>query len=447
MSQSRNLTWKRSYEGMPPPAAAAARCLVSAQSPRVRCRCVFPSEGPLYPSPLAELHASPSDFDALANIATVTIPKSEHDILVRRSREYDNLKQALYEGGVSQEALETLINSPSNQQEQGESVDTAAGSRTPTETGNSAHPVLRPISNHSTHESSPSSSHGQKNAAGNAQRAALNGNGRHFNGENDTTSFPSDEKEDSPFPGSAQPRLDRQQSNCTESRTVLLKGLSERTTHRDIVAAVRGGALVDIFLRARDRQASISFAEGRAAQEFLAYAKRQDLYILDKLIEVSWSERQFYLPGHVAVKLANGASRNLVIRSANPNLTEARIRDDLEHIHNLIVIDITHDRGNVYISTNSVHNALFARTCMMSRLTYKGMKIEYYPDECAAPLPKMQYASKKVAPVPVKKLDPMANRFQMLNMDGAEDSEEEDELTSSTSLGGNISWANSSIAV
>lgn len=84
----------------------------------------------------------------------------------------------------------------------------------------------------------------------------------------------------------------------------------------------------------------------------------------------------------------------------------------------------------------------------MSRLAYKGMKIEYYPDECARPLPKVQYVPKKVVPSPpVKKATPMANRFQMLNMDGANDSDEEDELTSTTSLGGNLSWANSSIAV
>lgn len=163
---------------------------------------------------------------------------------------------------------------------------------------------------------------------------------------------------------------------------------------------------------------------------------------------MTWSERQFYLPGLVAGKLANGASRNLVIRSVHPNLTESKIRDDLEHIHNLVVIDITFDKGNAYVSTNSVHNALFARTCMMSRLAYKGMKIEYYPDECAGPLPRVQNVPKKVAPPPpVKKVAPMANRFQMLNIDGADDSEEEDELTSGASLGGNISWANSRIAV
>ena len=131
----------------------------------------------------------------------------------------------------------------------------------------------------------------------------------------------------------------------------------------------------------------------------------------------------------------------------NPNLTEARIREDLEHIHNLVVISVAFDKGNAFISTNSVHNALFARSCMMSRLTYKGMRIDYYPDECAGPLPKIQYVPKREVPPPVKKLDPTVNRFQMLNLVGAEDDSDEDEMTSCTSLGGGISWADTSIAV
>lgn len=84
-------------------------------------------------------------------------------------------------------------------------------------------------------------------------------------------------------------------------------------------------------------------------------------------IEIRWSDRQFILAGHVANQVGSGATRNLVIRNRNPNLTEDVIRDDLEHIHNLVVINVTFKRSDAYISTNSVHNAMFARTCMMSR--------------------------------------------------------------------------------
>lgn len=67
----------------------------------------------------------------------------------------------------------------------------------------------------------------------------------------------------------------------------------------------------------------------------------------------------------VANKVGIGATRNLVIRNASPKHTEEMIREDLEHIHNLVVISVRVTGASVHISTNSVHNAMFARTCMM----------------------------------------------------------------------------------
>ena len=128
--------------------------------------------------------------------------------------------------------------------------------------------------------------------------------------------------------------------------------------------------------------------------------------------------------------LPSGATRNVIVRGINPSIPEERIREDLDHIHNLVVISISFKHGDAYISLNSINNALFARTCMMSRVTYKGMKIEWYPDECSKPLAKMQYAPKKVkqAAAQPKKFASVMNRFQMLNMDGTEnESEETDE--------------------
>ena len=167
-------------------------------------------------------------------------------------------------------------------------------------------------------------------------------------------------------------------------------------------------------------------------------------------VEVQWNERQFILPGHVAGKIISGATRNLIVRNLHANVNAERIREDLDHIHNLVVIDITMQNGDALISLNSVHNSLFARTCMMSRAAYKGSRIEWYPDECAQPPPKIQYVSKKeITPQPAKKLNPMVNRFQMLYMDGTEngsDEEEENDLTSFTSIAQPASWAASTVA-
>ena len=74
---------------------------------------------------------------------------------------------------------------------------------------------------------------------------------------------------------------------------------------------------------------------------------------------------------------------------------------------------------------------------MMSRAAYKGMKIEWYPDECAQPLPRKPTAPKKeCVPQLPKKPQPMVNRFQMLNMDGTEDGSDEDEEDGPPALAG-----------
>jgi hypothetical protein len=82
-----------------------------------------------------------------------------------------------------------------------------------------------------------------------------------------------DEKEDEDEPSQKVPVHDQ--------RTVLITNLSERTTHKDLVGIVRGGRLLDIFLR-NDRTATISFVEGAA--DFLAYAKRKDIYLHTKRV-------------------------------------------------------------------------------------------------------------------------------------------------------------------
>jgi hypothetical protein len=46
-----------------------------------------------------------------------------------------------------------------------------------------------------------------------------------------------------------------------DQRTVLISNLSDRTTHKDLAGIVRGGRVLDIFLR-NDRSATVSFVEG-----------------------------------------------------------------------------------------------------------------------------------------------------------------------------------------
>jgi hypothetical protein len=66
-----------------------------------------------------------------------------------------------------------------------------------------------------------------------------------------------------------------------DRRTLLVTNLSDRTTHKDLAAVVRGGRLLEIYIR-NDRSATISFVEGAA--EFLAYVKRNDIYLHTKRV-------------------------------------------------------------------------------------------------------------------------------------------------------------------
>ena len=77
------------------------------------------------------------------------------------------------------------------------------------------------------------------------------------------------------------------------------------------------------------------------------------------------------LPGHVANKIGMGATRNLVVQGYDNRHTEDVVRDDLDHIHNLVVVKMEFIGGNCYIGLNSVHNAIYARQCMLSRLQVK----------------------------------------------------------------------------
>lgn len=122
----------------------------------------------------------------------------------------------------------------------------------------------------------------------------------------------------------------------------------------------------------------------------------------------------------------------------------------MEHIHNLVILDINITGADVYVSTNSVRNALFARTCMMSRQSYKGLRVEWYPDECAAPLPKPDLPSYNHMAQP-KKMGPKANAnlyAALLDMDGNDESmdQDDDDTIPAGGIAIGINWADNAIA-
>ena len=112
----------------------------------------------------------------------------------------------------------------------------------------------------------------------------------------------------------------------------------------------------------------------------------------------------------------SGATRNLTICQIGRTSSENAIRQQLGHIHNLHVVDIKFSNSDAIISLNSVGVALYARTCLKSRMIYKKCKIDFYPDGCAQPLPlyHSRHSTSPVAKPPLKATQPVSSRFQSL---------------------------------
>ncbi len=134
-------------------------------------------------------------------------------------------------------------------------------------------------------------------------------------------------------------------------------------------------------------------------------------------VEVTWDGRQTYLKGSLAHRIsAYGATRNLVIRFVKPCVTADSLRLDLEHIHRLEIVDICFENGHAFVSLNNVALALTARNCLHSQAKYKGMRIDFYPDECDRPLVPTANAvlrNHRDAEIATAAI-PLKNRFEVL---------------------------------
>ncbi|KAH6616802.1 carbon-nitrogen hydrolase [Boeremia exigua] len=328
-------------------------------------------------------YTSGQEFELAPDLlSNVIISKVEHDYMQQCSHEYALLKSALFRGGLTMDTLNTLLASESEatdhtaQYGHGSSEKIFFRPDTVPNTTRISYNDVSPRNNDSSHSSDETetlSDHLSLPQPRPLQRT---------NSIDETESCIDncvEEEQDH-----RQDYGHRERIPVRDQRTILISNLAERTTHKDITGIIRGGRLLDIFLR-NDRSATVSFVEGAA--NFLAHIKRNDIYLHAKRLEFRWADRQFHVSPHVSYNIAKGVTRNLVVRGVAGRVTEEQIRDHLDHIHNLIIVDVYFQNGNAHISTNSINNARFARTCMMSRAVYKGVRIEWGPDECAAPLP------------------------------------------------------------
>ncbi|KAK4493891.1 hypothetical protein PRZ48_015076 [Zasmidium cellare] len=377
--------------------------------------------------------------------ANVTISRGEYDSLLRSSKEYEILKNALFQGGLTPETLGVLI-SGSEPQPQQTRVDSWADDyndnppafEIPHTLSNGANGYngasWNPGANHSNFQAAPGAAN--FTSRNGAQNLRIPSSQRHPSNGMVPSSVPEDggfEEGISSFGDGNTEYANGGQQADSATRTLYFCGFHPRTTYRDLLSVIKGGKILSINLRA-ERSATVTFHDGAA--EYLAWVKRNDIYLHGKRVEVRWAERQFRLNNHINNKVANGATRNLLIRNAaDKGMTEDQIRDDMEHIHNLIIVDVTFQGRHAYMSTTSIHTALFARTCMMSRSAYRGCKVEFYHDECDTPLPVRAQVSRGVPQEPARKQMPVTNRFGMLDTNSdasSNDTENRDPLDGRT---------------
>lgn len=83
---------------------------------------------------------------------------------------------------------------------------------------------------------------------------------------------------------------------------------------------------------------------------------------------------------------------------------------------------------------------------MMSRTAYKGLRIDWYPDECAAPLPKPTVrAHASTDPIAAKPM-PIKNPYTVLDIDGVDSESDEDNSSYLTSGIRVNNWADAAVA-
>lgn len=199
----------------------------------------------------------------------------------------DRLKDSLLKGGLSTENLD--VSAPR---------DNTARFATEGKRANGLPQVL--IYGSAIHETQPKQSFAREYPMGRcaASTPSFDHHQNHsINHELSTHCDDDDDDDDDDEDGLIDPQDSDGKDDCEESsrttgscagtndrRTVLIRNLPDRVTHKDLVENMRGGALLHIYLRAREHLASISFVEESDAQGFLQHAKNCGFYVVGRRV-------------------------------------------------------------------------------------------------------------------------------------------------------------------
>jgi hypothetical protein len=184
------------------------------------------------------------------------------------------LKNALFRGGLTTETLDTLL---AGEVDAPDNYNTGPYSNS-TFDETFVKPTLVPVT---IGNRSPGSQSQDQDKSVGPGAGLSRPQGRHANRTGSFGQFDSIDETDREDEGHIAPYS---RIPVHDQRTIVISNLSDRATHKDLVDVIRGGRLLDIYLR-NDRTATVSFVEG--AQEFLAYAKRNDIYLHLKRVNIT----------------------------------------------------------------------------------------------------------------------------------------------------------------
>lgn len=88
-------------------------------------------------------------------------------------------------------------------------------------------------------------------------------------------------------------------------RSIVIRGVPKQMTLQDVCKTIRSGAILDMYRQEYDRTAQVTFLEPPDAGNFMHRVKRTSLYIQAKRVEVSWSDKQYYLKTALAYQIKN----------------------------------------------------------------------------------------------------------------------------------------------
>ena len=109
----------------------------------------------------------------------------------------------------------------------------------------------------------------------------------HHNPEQDEAPFESPILDDQEYrwqTASTVKQLTEHLTDNNDKKTLLIKNLPLDVSIKDVVNLMRGGALIDVWVKRHDRHAHVSFVEAEAAYAFVKFAQRKDIYLHGKRV-------------------------------------------------------------------------------------------------------------------------------------------------------------------